>query len=328
LHPIERILERSPVMILDGALATELERRGLNLDDPLWSAKALVEAPGTIQRVHRDYFAAGADAAITATYQASVDGFSRRGIGRSEAMDLMGRAVRLAASARDDFWSDPRRRADRPRPLVAASIGPYGAYLADGSEYRGDYEVDAEDLAAFHRPRLDAVVSAGADILACETLPCRAEAEVLAGLLALYPGVSAWFSFSCRDGERLWSGDRLADCAGFLDDHPQVAAVGVNCTEPRFVPDLIRSARRRTGKPIAAYPNSGERYDPRTRTWTGDADPNAFARAAKDWFAAGARIIGGCCRTTPDDIRAIAAWARRLPGPTGGDAPSGARAEA
>jgi homocysteine S-methyltransferase len=308
--PVAAILADHRLMILDGALATELERRGCDLNDPLWSARVLIEAPEVIRQVHADYFAAGADCAISASYQASVTGLKRRGLSREQAIEVIQRSVTLAAEARDAFWAEPRRRLGRPRPLVAASVGPYGAVLADGSEYRGDYGLNEAELMDFHRPRMAALVAAGADLLACETFPCLLEARALARLLAEFPGTWAWFSFSARDGRHTCHGEPLAQCAAWLDDQPQVAAVGINCTGPRFIPDLIRVIGGATTKPIVVYPNSGEVYDAAMRGWRGEAATSGFAALARAWHEAGARLIGGCCHTSPADIRAIAAWAR------------------
>lgn len=313
MNPLPALLARYPVLVLDGALATELERRGCDLRDPLWSAKLLLEDPDQIRQVHQDYFAAGADCAITASYQASVEGFHRRGLSTAEALDLLRRSVYLALEARDHFWQAPAHRINRPRPLVAASIGPYGAVLADGSEYQGDYGLSERALMDFHRPRLAAVLDAGADLLACETIPCFTEARALTRLLAEFPGASAWLSFSARDEAHLCHGERLADCVAWLDSCPQIVAIGVNCTAPRYLPALITAARAVTAKPIVVYPNSGEQYDAAQHCWSGVASAVDFAAAAPQWRAAGARLIGGCCRTTPEHIRAIAAWARALP---------------
>ena len=317
MNPLTPLLAQYPVLVLDGALATELERRGCDLRDLLWSAKVLIEAPDRIRQVHQDYFHAGADCATTASYQASVEGFMRRGLGREAALELLRRSVRLAVEARDAFWRDPANRIGRPRPLVAASVGPYGAFLADGSEYRGDYGLSEAELMDFHRLRLATLLEAGADLLACETIPCFIEARALVRLLAEFPNASAWISFSARDEAHLWHGERLAECAAWLDDQPQVAAIGVNCTAPRYLPALIEAARAVTGKPIVVYPNSGETYDPERRGWSGISDSERFAAEARCWYAGGARLIGGCCRTTPDHIRTIAAWARSLPYPEG-----------
>jgi homocysteine S-methyltransferase len=307
LDPIAAILARYPAMVLDGAMATELERRGCDLNDPLWSARVLVERPELIRAVHADYFAAGADCAITASYQATFEGFAGRGIGADKAAELMRRSVRLAAEARDAFWADPANRAGRPRPLVAASVGPYGAMLHDGSEYRGDYGLGVEALMAFHRPRLAVLARAGADLLACETIPCREEAEALLRLLDELPGVYAWFSFTARDEARISHGEPIGAVAALLGRHPRVAAVGVNCTPPHLITPLVRAIRGATDKPIVVYPNSGELYDAATGRWSAAGECEPFGRAARAWHAAGARIVGGCCRTGPAEIAEVAA---------------------
>lgn len=320
MDPIAPILDRQAALVIDGALATELERRGCDLADPLWSARVLLEQPALIREVHRDYFAAGADCAITASYQATVPGFRRRGIGEEQALELIRQSVRLACAARDEFWAGAANRAGRCRPLVAASVGPYGAWLADGSEYVGNYGLGRDDLMDFHRPRMRALLEGGPDVLACETLPSYVEAEALAALLGEFPSAMAWFSFSARDGTHVSEGRPLADCVRLLDARPQVIAVGVNCTSPRHVPSLLREAAAHTRKPLLAYPNRGERYDAGRNEWSGPAHCGSFAEEAKRWFEAGARLIGGCCRTTPDDIRAIAEWVRGPQSPRAGSA--------
>lgn len=310
MNPIASILRDYPLIVLDGALATELERRGCDLRDPLWSAKVLLEAPELIRQLHLDYLLAGADGVITASYQASVEGFTRRGLAPSEALALIQRSVYLAREARDAFWADPAHRVSRPRPFVAASVGPYGAVLADGSEYRGDYGLDEAALIEFHRPRLAALLAAEPDILACETLPCLLEAQALVRLLAEFSEASAWISFSARDGAHTCHGERLTDCAAALDACPQVVAIGVNCTAPQYIPALIDAIRAATDKPIVVYPNSGEVYDTTHHCWQGIGTVAAFAEQAREWAAHGARIIGGCCRTGPEHIRALATWVR------------------
>lgn len=305
--PIARFLAAQELLVLDGALATELERRGADLNDPLWSAKCLLESPRLIRAVHLDYFQAGADVATTATYQATFEAFGRRGIERGDAAGLMRGAVGLAIEARDEFWSDAGNRAGRLRPLVAASVGPYGAMLADGSEYRGHYGVSDRVLAEFHRPRLDVLTDSGADLLAIETIPSLREAMVLARLLEDYPGITAWVAFSCRDGAHACEGEDIAVCAAELAPHPQIGAVGVNCTAPQYVASLLERMRDRTHKPLLAYPNSGASYDPKTKRWSEDPALMPFAELARGWYRAGARLIGGCCRTTPAEIHALRA---------------------
>lgn len=310
MNPIAPILDRYPVLVIDGALATELERRGCDLKDQLWSAKILLEEPEKIKQVHLDYFKAGADCAITASYQATVEGFAKRGLDEKEAVVLMQRSVKLAKEARDEYWADESHRLGRAKPFVAASVGPYGAFLADGSEYRGNYGLSEKELMDFHRPRMKALVEAGADLLACETIPSLVEARALAKLLQEFPDTMAWVSFSARDDKHVSEGQLFADCVRELDANPQIAAIGINCTSPRYISSLIRAARGVTKKPILVYPNSGETYDASKNDWDGQPVLDSFGEQARKWYEAGARLIGGCCRTTPEDIRVIAAWAR------------------
>jgi len=305
--PIAAYLAQRPAIVLDGALATELERRGADLADPLWSARCLLERPELIRAVHLDYFAAGADIATTASYQASFEAFAARGITADRAAALLRESVALAVGARDEFWADPANRPGRPRPLVAASIGPYGAVLADGSEYRGDYRLSDAALADFHRARFRVLAESDADLLACETIPCLREAVALARALEEFPGRCAWISFACRDGRHNGEGEDIGDCVSRLEEFPQIAAVGINCTAPQFVTPLLDRMRPRTTKPLLAYPNSGETYDACAKKWVGAAVSAALGAQARDWYAHGARLIGGCCRTTPADIRAVAA---------------------
>jgi homocysteine S-methyltransferase len=305
MNPLTPILAAHGRVILDGAMATELERRGYDLADPLWSAKVLLEAPDAIRAVHADYLTAGADVLITATYQATFEGFARRGIDHEGAAELLFLAVRLAMEAREAFWSEPANRQGRSRPLIAASIGPFGAYLADGSEYRGGYGRTVEALMNFHRPRMALLAGSGVDLLACETIPSATEAEALSRLLTEFPHTVAWFSFCCRDGGAIAEGASLAECVAALEANDAIVAVGVNCTAPRFIDDAIATIQGATDRPIVVYPNSGEAYDVDQHAWFGSHDAVAFGEAASRWRKAGAAVIGGCCRTGPDDIRQI-----------------------
>lgn len=304
-NPILPFLQQRGTLILDGGLATELERHGHDLSDELWSARLLLEEPEAIRQVHLEYYRAGADCCTSASYQATVPGFARRGISAAAARDLITLSVRLVIEARDAFWSVERNREKRMRPIAAASVGPYGAYLADGSEYTGSYDLDEAGLFEFHRERWAILTAAAPDILACETIPSYAEARALVRLLDETPAVYAWFSFSCRDGEHINDGTPIAECAARLAQHEHVAAVGINCTPPRYVPDLIRSITAVTDKPVIVYPNSGETYDAVGKRWLGEADPSEFGTFSREWRKLGAGLIGGCCRTTPDHIRQI-----------------------
>lgn len=305
--PLAPFLAGGGSLVLDGGLATELEKAGLDLAHPLWSARVLVEAPAAITAVHRAYLEAGADCITTASYQASLSGFRRAGLSAAEAADRLRRSVRLAREAVREFWALPENRVGRRAPLVAASLGPYGAYLANGAEYTGDYDLDERGLLGFHRERFHLLAEAEPDLFACETIPSAPEARALLSLLPERPSARAWLSFSCRDAERICDGTPFAELVRLADGHPQVIAVGVNCTAPEHVEGLLRLARAETGKPLVAYPNSGERYDPVARRWRGSSDAGDWGELGRRWRRAGARLVGGCCRTGPDHVRALRA---------------------
>lgn len=302
--------DRAGVVILDGGLATELERRGADLRDPLWSAKLLLDDPGLIRQVHEDYFRAGADVGTSASYQASFAGFAKRGLDAQRAADLMRLSVRLVQEARDHFWDDPVHRGNRCRPLVAASIGCYGATLHDGSEYRGNYGLSVQQLMDWHRPRLEVLAESGADLLACETIPSLTESEAIVRLLEEFPEISAWISFSCRDDRDICEGAPLREALQVAETPANVVAVGVNCTPPFYIDGLLTSIQGATPLPVVIYPNSGDRWNAAEGRWERDAACFPWAQSVRRWRDAGARLIGGCCCTTPETIREIAAALR------------------
>ncbi len=289
----------SETVLLDGGLATELEARGHDLSDPLWSAALLADAPHEIAAVHAGYFRAGATIATTASYQASFEGFAARGLDRHEVAGLLRRSVELARAAREE--AGPGELEGRQGLLVAASVGPYGAALADGSEYRGRYGLTVAELARWHRPRLETLAAAGADVLACETVPDIDEAEALVDLVHSV-GMPAWLSYTI-DGARTRAGQPLADAFAVAAGVEEIVAIGVNCCAPDDVLPAIASASA-VGKPVVVYPNSGERWDALRHRWIGRSRFGADLASA--WIAAGARIVGGCCRVGPADIAAIA----------------------
>jgi len=290
-------------MILDGGLATQLEAQGCDLGNALWSASLLQSNPEAIVTATRAYLDVGAECVATASYQASRDGFATRGLSAIEADELMLLSVELAKRARDEYLQDNRGLGFVP--LVAGSLGPYGAMLHDGSEYSGDYGVTAETLRTFHASRLALFDSYGVDVLALETIPSKVEAEVLADLL-VECSTPAWISFSCRDGAHVVDGTPLEEVAAMFADHPTVVAVGINCTPPQFAPELVARLRDAVpAKAIMAYPNSGETYHVEDNSWSGTVTPGDCAEAALAWVDAGAKIVGGCCRMGPEHIRAI-----------------------
>ncbi|MGC6488245.1 MAG: homocysteine S-methyltransferase [Planctomycetota bacterium] len=299
-------------VVLDGGLATELERRGCDLRHRLWSARLLSERPDAIRDVHLAYLRAGADCVTTAAYQASVPGFVRAGHAPAAAEQLYRSSVRLAFAARQT-WCEERgvREDDRAAPVVAMSIGSFGAYLADGSEYRGRYAASRTEVRAFHRERLALAVDelwqwTEQPLLAFETVPSLDEAELLVELLAEHPGVTAWLSFSCAGSRRTAEGQPLAECARRLAGSPQLVAVGVNCTPARDVSALLEELAS-CEAPVIAYPNGGGDYDAVAKRWVG-GDPEPGAVEFDDWLRRGARGIGGCCRTTPASIARLVAF--------------------
>ena len=297
-RPLAEALASGPV-VLDGGLATELERRGQDLSGALWSARVLRDQPGEVVAAHRAFVEAGAQVLTTASYQASFEGLAAAGVDADGARALLRRSVELAREAAGDqpVW-------------VAASVGPYGAARADGSEYTGSYadELDVDALRRFHRERLQTLAEAGADVLAFETVPCLAEAQALVEE-AESVGVQGWLSLTTvttPDGRVLTRRGEPAERAFALArDSSAMIAVGVNCTDPTGVPPAVRLAARVSGKPVVVYPNSGESWDARARAWAGPARFDALD--VEGWVRAGARLVGGCCRVTPDAIASLAA---------------------
>jgi S-methylmethionine-dependent homocysteine/selenocysteine methylase len=283
-------------VVLDGGVATELERRGHDLSGALWSARLLRDDPAAIEAVHAAYAGAGAQVVTTASYQATFEGFARAGLDAGTTERLLRSSVELARRGAPDAW-------------VAGSVGPFGALLADGSEYTGGYATDlgVAGLRRFHRRRMQVLAEAGVDVLACETVPAAAEAEALVAE-AQSLGVPIWLSLTTvvdDDGvARTRRGEPAADVFAMAAGVEEVLAVGVNCTYPSGVPAAVTTAAA-SGKPVVVYPNSGEGWDASGRRWTGEV-----MRATDDvprWVAAGARLVGGCCRIGPDQIREIAA---------------------
>jgi homocysteine S-methyltransferase len=296
------------VVVLDGGLATELEQRGHDLSDDLWSARLLRDDPDEVRATHLAFYRAGAQVATTASYQASVQGFVARGVPEDEASALIASSVTLAREA-----ALLAEEADGVRRQVAASVGPYGAVLADGSEYTGDYGRTDRELRDFHGPRLELLAGAGADLLAVETVPSEQEATVLLELLSELPsGTRAWLSLTCADGRTTRRGEDVAQVFRLTRDVDALVGVGVNCTAPEHVEELVAAAVAESGRPGVAYPNSGEAWDGSARRWAGRPAGSAVDSAvdvavARRWVGLGARWVGGCCRVGSADIAALAA---------------------
>jgi homocysteine S-methyltransferase len=300
-------LDLTGLHVLDGGLATELERAGCDLASPLWSGDVLRTQPEKVLAVHRSYLEAGADCLLTASYQVSAMGFREVGLPPENARTAIQQSVALAARARAAYAKAERASGRALRRIwIAGSLGAYGAALHNGAEFHGNYDVTRAALTEFHAERIGAMQDTVADFLAFETVPSLEEAEAILAALSRYPNIAAYISFTCRDERHTGHGDPIADCARLFDDADQIIAIGVNCTAPRYIEPLIRNIRAVSHKRIAVYPNSGETWVTASRSWAGASDPGGFGALAQQWREAGADWIGGCCRTTPEHIRAIA----------------------
>ncbi|MCT4457596.1 homocysteine S-methyltransferase [Lactiplantibacillus paraplantarum] len=298
------LLNRGPV-VSDGAMATELEKRGVTTNSALWSATAMLDHPEAIQAVHQSYLAAGAQIMTTNTYQANVPAFEQAGIPLAQARQLIQQAVKIAHTARDVSGMTDAS--------IAGSIGPYGAYLADGSEYTGAYQLTTTAYQEFHRERLALMMTVGVDVLALETMPRLDEVQALVQLItATWSQQPYWVSFSIKDPQTLCDGTPLATAAQWVAAQPNVVAVGVNCTTLENIEPALATLKAAVNIPLIVYPNSGDQYDPVTKTWQSTNLSHQFSAFVPRWLAAGARIIGGCCRTTPADITTVAEMVNTL----------------
>ena len=303
---IQDVLDKNRIMVIDGSMATALEALGADTNSSLWTAAALAAQPELVKQVHLDYFRAGADCGITCSYQATIPGLMAHGYTEEEAEELIADSVRLFLEARDEWWEEEGKSHDRAYPVCLAGIGPYGAYLADGSEYRGNYGVAPQVLYDFHRRRAEILARAGADVLLIETQPSMEEVLIEAEI-AEDLGIDYWISFSCRDGRHINEGDLIRDCASELSrGYPGLKMIGVNCSKPEHIVSLIREIKDATDLPVGVYPNSGLIYDPATKTWSVPEGQMDFGAYAFSYMKAGAVAVGGCCTTNAEHIRQVA----------------------
>lgn len=307
----KELLENQEFVILHGALGTELEFRGHDVSGKLWSAKYLFENPQLIKDIHKDYIRAGADLVTTSTYQATFEGLAEAGLSQAEAEKLIRLTVDLAKEARDEVWADlsETEKTSRTYPLISGDVGPYAAYLANGSEYTGDYgNISLEELKAFHRRRIELLLEQGAELLALETIPNFLETQALVELLAEdFPEVEAYISFTSQDGQSISDGTAIEKIAELVNSSEQILAVGLNCTAPYLYPVFLSQLREKTDKPLVTYPNSGEVYDGATQTWKEKKadDSHSLLDNTLVWHKLGAKVVGGCCRTRPADIESL-----------------------
>ena len=304
---LKEILQKEQIMVIDGSMSTALEALGADLNNTLWTASVLKNRPELIRQVHYDYFKAGADCGITCSYQATIPGLMKAGCTRKEAEALITRSVTLFKEARDQWWKEEGETGSRMYPLCLGSVGPYGASLADGSEYTGNYSMDHDFLYDFHYRRMELLHNAGADLLLIETQPALKEALVAAEIAEVL-NADYWISFTCKNGTHTCAQDSIRECAEILSqNHPHLKMIGINCTKPEYVVSLITELKKGTDLPIGVYPNSGETYDPLTKTWSSDGKGIEFGSHALSYMMAGADAVGGCCTTSCTHIREVAA---------------------
>lgn len=303
-----------PFIILDGGLASELEKNGFTLDNNIWSASVLAESPAAVSDVHMAYLKAGADIITTASYQATIPGLVKYGLSEERAVEIIAESVRLARECTMVFMDSEDYDLSMPLPIVAASAGSYGAYLADGSEYRGDYRLSEKEYHDFHRRRLEIMIENGADLIAFETVPSYDEACAIAGLMEEYGNTEYWISFTVRDSQHISCGRTFAECMQMLRGRKNLAAAGINCSDPSLFASLLESARPFYDKPFIVYPNSGEMYSTVDHHWHGESRAEQLGSHAVEWCGLGAGIIGGCCRTGPADTATLFAARKKMMG--------------
>lgn len=312
-NSIENIIKENKIMVIDGSMSTPLENRGVSLNSKLWTAKILAEQPELIKQVHKNYFKAGADCGITCSYQASIPGLMENGYMLEEAENLIRSAVKIFCEARDEWWEEEEgREAGRAWPLCLGAAGPYGAYLADGSEYRGNYGITDEQLKEFHKRRVELLHEAGADIILFETVPSLKEAKVEAEIAEEY-GYDYWISFSCLSENIICEGTPIAECATtFAKGYPHLKMIGVNCTKPEYITGLIHKIKENCDIPIGVYPNSGEEYDAVKKVWFGKQSALSFEQYAYNYMKSGASAVGGCCTTVAKHVEEVVRAKKRF----------------
>lgn len=295
-------------LVLDGAMADELQRQGIDLNSKLWTASALIDQEEKVYHAHLNYFKAGANIVITDTYQANLPAFEKAGYSQKQAEEFIKKAVRIAKQARDDY-----ERQTEIHNYVAGTVGPYGAYLADGNEYRGDYELSPQEYLDFHLPRLRLILAEKPDLIALETQPKLTETQVLLDWLTQHvPEVPVYVSFTLKDKTTISDGTSLAHAAQVVDKYKQVVGIGINCVAPNLVTPALELLSKNTIKPLVVYPNQGASYNPEIKEWEEVKEHFDFSKLTKTWYEKGARLIGGCCTTGPKEVKQISTTLNQL----------------
>jgi len=305
----KELLDSQDYLILHGALGTEIEKKGYDVSGKLWSAKYLIKKPDIIENIHEAYALAGCDIITTSSYQANIPRLMEKGLTENEADDIIRLTVSLAKSARDKAWGtlSDDERSKRLYPLISGDVGPYAAYLADGSEYSGKYDINKKALKSFHRQRIALLMDESVDLIAVETIPNFTEAQAIAEILSEdYPDVESYFSFTTQDGKTISDGTPIEEVAAYCDKIDQILAMGLNCSAPNVIEPGLKEFAKATKKPLVAQPNSGEKYDPETKKWIKvDEDTTSLLDYVKKWHELGAKIVGGCCCTNPEDTKLL-----------------------
>lgn len=316
MYSLKEALNNNDFLILDGALGTEVESRGFNICHKLWSALCLIENPQLIYNIHLDYLRAGSDILTTSSYQASIQRLMETlGSDENEASEILRTSVFLAQKARETFWRElsEKERSSRTPILVGGDIGPYAAYLADGSEYNGQYNIDQSELENYHRRQISVLRSADCDFLILETIPNYIEVKALLNLLETeFSDMTAYLSVTTQNGINLTDGTPLENVAELCQASEQILAIGVNCSSPHLISKALIRMRQKTDKPFVTYPNSGEVYDGSSKTWQkAQEKEESLQNNTLKWIEMGAKIVGGCCRTTPKDIATLSKSLKR-----------------
>jgi S-methylmethionine-dependent homocysteine/selenocysteine methylase len=288
---------RDPFTVIDGGLSTALELLGADISGPLWTAQTVIDDPALLERAHRSFAEAGADIIATASYQCGTKQFESIGLSAKEARDALASTTTIA-----------RRAVEGTSVAVAASVGPFGASLANGSEYNGRYGVEWLVVEDYHREKLAILVESGADLIAIETIPLADEALLIAEILEELGAPPAWFSFGFADETQTYGLDAIDKAVLGIAGYADLVAIGMNCTHPRYVDSLLVSMSELvSGIPLIVYPNHGREWDAVARCWIGDSMSISAAETVKRWVDLGARFIGGCCGVDPRGIADLVA---------------------
>ncbi|MGV2875897.1 homocysteine S-methyltransferase [Macrococcus capreoli] len=285
---------KQDITLLDGGFGTTVEAYGYDVKHELWSTHLIKEHPEAILKVHQAFVNNGAEIILTNTYQGAVQSFLNTGYTEREAEGYLQAAVELA------------HQSVSSNVLVAASLGPYGAMLGNGSEYTGAYQVRQSDYIEYHMQRLNILIEAGIRVFAFETIPNIEEVKAVKALLEDYPDIEAWLSVTLKDSAHLSDGTPIEEVIEVVNGIDNVHAFGVNCTSVKVIDGAVERLLALSEKAIILYPNGGRKYDAVEKVWI-DQDDISLIEATVKWKQLGVKIIGGCCQVGPEEIGALSA---------------------